>query len=276
MGDAPAFQFYPSDWILGTLTFSPAEDGAYLRCVMHQWASGGVPADDRKALAGVMRVSEKDAAKLWATVSAKFQRGDDGLWRNARVEAERAKQAEYRQSRIDAGRRGGLAKAKQTPSTATVLLEANDKQAASTEPSKPLAKPSSSSSSSFSSSATPSTQNVEGAHTPRPIRHPSPLAWDRVHGRHVAGFCSWVCLPQSIFDEFVNRVIGAGASEPEAVAQVRAWAEGVRKSWAGRIPGDDIFAFWRNEWAATHGSNKPAATAVSDPLAGVREALRHV
>lgn len=119
----------------------------------------------------------------------------------------------------------------------------------------------------------------DGDSAPRvltPIRHPSPLAWDRVHGRHVAGFCSWVCLPQSIFDEFVNRVIGAGASEPDAVKQVRAWAEGVRQSWAGRIPGDDIFAFWRNEWAATHGSNKPAATAGIDPLAGVREALRHV
>ena len=161
MADAPAFQFYPSDWILGTLTFTPAEDGAYLRCVMHQWASGGVPADDRKALAGVMRVSEKDAAKLWATVSVKFERGDDGLWRNARVEAERAKQAEYRQSRIEAGRRGGLAKGKQSFSSATVSLQAKGKQTASETPSKPLAKPSSSSSSSSSSSNTPSKSDGE-------------------------------------------------------------------------------------------------------------------
>lgn len=108
-----------------------------------------------------------------------------------------------------------------------------------------------------------------------PIRHPSPLAWDRQHGRHVVGFCSWVCLPQSVFDEFVNRVIGAGASEPEAVAQVRAWAGGVRDAWAGKIPGDGIFDFWRHEWASTHGSNRPAPVSAGQMSHGdaVRGAL---
>lgn len=270
MADAPAFQFYPSDWVMGTLTFSVAEDGAYLRCILHQWNTGAVPGDDLAALARVMRVTQAEARKLWAVVREKFHRGDDGLWRNSRLEAERQKQADYRQAKIDAGRRGGLAKGKQTPSTATVLLEANGVA-------NGVAKPSSSSSSSSSSSKPPSTKNVEGTHTRlAPIRHPSPLAWDRQHGRHVVGFCSWVCLPQAIFDEFVNRVVGAGASEPDAVQQVREWAEGVKAAWVGRIPGDDIFAFWRNEWATTHGSNKPAASAGVDPLGGVREALRHV
>lgn len=108
-----------------------------------------------------------------------------------------------------------------------------------------------------------------------PIRHPSPLAWDRQHGRHVVGFCSWVCLPQSVFDEFVNRVIGAGATEPEAVAQVRAWAGGVRDAWAGKIPGDGIFDFWRHEWASTHGSNRPAVVSAGQMSHGdaVRGAL---
>jgi hypothetical protein len=111
-----------------------------------------------------------------------------------------------------------------------------------------------------------------------PIRHPSPLAWDRQHGRHIVGFCSWVCLPQSVFDEFVNRVIGAGATEPEAVAQVRAWAGGVRDAWAGKIPGDNIFEFWRHEWAATHGSNRPAVVAAGqmshgDAVRGALEAI---
>lgn len=121
VGDAPAFQFYPSDWLTGTLTFSCAEDGAYLRCVMHQWATGSIPGDDLVALARVMRVTTAEAKKLWTVVGAKFERGDDGLWRNARVEEERRKQADYRQAKADAGRRGGLAKAKQTPSTASVL-----------------------------------------------------------------------------------------------------------------------------------------------------------
>lgn len=113
-----------------------------------------------------------------------------------------------------------------------------------------------------------------------PIRHPSPLQWHRQHGAHVTGFCAWVCFPQTVFDEFVRRVMGAGAHEPEAIAQVRAWAEGVRHAWAGKIPGDGIFDFWRHEWAITHGSNKPAPGPAQmshgDAVRGALEAIRGV
>jgi hypothetical protein len=108
-----------------------------------------------------------------------------------------------------------------------------------------------------------------------PIRFVSPAQWARQHGQHVSGFCDWLCLPESVVDGFVRRLMGAGTEEGVARAQTLAWAKGVRQAWAGRVPGDDIFAFWRNEWAATHGSNKPAASASAvDPLAGVKEALR--
>ena len=101
--------------------------------------------------------------------------------------------------------------------------------------------------------------------------------WHRAHSRHVSGFCAFVCLPQTVFDDFARRVLHAGAaSETDAAATVTAWAQGVQSAWEGRIPGADIFEFWRNEWAATHGSNKPASAGGTDPLSGVREALRRV
>lgn len=96
-----------------------------------------------------------------------------------------------------------------------------------------------------------------------------PLAFDRIHGAHVEGFCDFVCFPRLVFDDFVNRVVHAGAAEPEADAQVRTWALSVRQAWQGRIPGADIFKFWRHEWESTHGDNAPARGGV-DVTAGLR------
>ncbi len=111
MAQPPSFPFYPADWVLGTLTFSLAEDGAYLRLIMHQWHAGSVPGDDLKALARIMRVSERDAAAAWRVVSAKFVRGDDGLWRNTRLEKQRAEKAMYHEAQRANGRKGGRPKA---------------------------------------------------------------------------------------------------------------------------------------------------------------------
>lgn len=118
-------------------------------------------------------------------------------------------------------------------------------------------------------------EGVPGEPLSRPIRFVPPAEWDRQHRSHVAGFCDWVCFPQSVFDGFVARLRLSGRPEGELGPAVKGWALGVRADWQrrGAVPGDDIFAFWRNEWQGTHGSNKPAATG-GDPLSGVKEALR--
>lgn len=103
----PSFPFYPADWLLGTLTFSLAEDGAYLRLVMHQWHAGSVPGDDLSAVAKILRVTEREAKPLWAAVSVKFVRGEDGLWRNARLERQRVEKARYHESKRVNGSKGG-------------------------------------------------------------------------------------------------------------------------------------------------------------------------
>lgn len=105
----------------------------------------------------------------------------------------------------------------------------------------------------------------------------SPADWGRRHGSHAmrGELCGWVCLPQSLFDEFVGKM---GADEATGRAAVRTWALGVKDAYAGRVVAEgDVFKFWRNEWTATHGGNRPAAgqsLAYADPLAGVRELER--
>jgi hypothetical protein len=89
-----------------------------------------------------------------------------------------------------------------------------------------------------------------------------PGQWDRQHGSHAlrGDFCAWVCLPIAVHAEFVNRVVAAGSTLTDAEASVRAWALDVKARWAGEIPGEDSFKFWRAEWAATHPARRPSAT----------------
>lgn len=106
----------------------------------------------------------------------------------------------------------------------------------------------------------------------------SPGAWDRQHASHAlrGELCGWVCLPQVVHDELVARL--TGVNHPDAAAEVRDWALGVRDAYQarGEVVGESsIFTFWRNEWQRTHGSNRPtppSSLAYADPLAGVREA----
>ena len=205
MGDSPAFQFYPSDWLVGTLTLSLSEEGAYLRCLCHQWSTGTLPASDIPALARIMRVTEREAAKLWARIGGKFILGDDGLWRNARLETEREKQAEYRLAKVGAGRRGGLAKAKHKASTATVLPLANT-----------LAKPSSSSSSS-SSSSEPPPKNGGGQERVGGGSVMSPAEYDRL--KHANAFVgARLRVPHKLHHDFIAAL---GGVEPDL--KLRAW-----------------------------------------------------
>lgn len=110
MGDSPAFQFYVADYVMGTMMMDAAERGVYMDCLCHQWSAGGVPGDDLKALARVMRVSDREAKRLWAAVGQKFTRSADGLWRNARLEAEREKQAAFRAAASEAGKKSAAAR----------------------------------------------------------------------------------------------------------------------------------------------------------------------
>lgn len=105
MRTSPAFQFYPTDFLLGTAIFTPAEVGAYIRLLCHQWESGSVP-NDVKLLA---RLSQSDEQTI-ETILVKFSPKKDGTLVNLKMEKVRKEADEYRKSRSSNGKKGGRPK----------------------------------------------------------------------------------------------------------------------------------------------------------------------
>lgn len=85
--DAPAFDFYPERWLVGTAHLTDAEQLAYLKLLCHQWMRNGLP-DDIKVL---KRLAGKGVT---AQVLEKFPVGEDGQRRNGRMEQIRQEQRE--------------------------------------------------------------------------------------------------------------------------------------------------------------------------------------
>lgn len=82
--DAPAFDFYPERWLVGTAAMSDAEQLSYLRLLCHQWTMDGLPED----VAILRRLAGKGVTDA---VLAKFP-VVDGKRRNARLEIVRQEQ----------------------------------------------------------------------------------------------------------------------------------------------------------------------------------------
>lgn len=92
---APAFQFYPDDFLGGVADMTQAEVGAYILLLCAQWGRGEIPLEaDRVAMIAKGPVSQH--------VMAKFPGG-----RNQRMEQVRQKLEDFRKACSDAGRKGG-------------------------------------------------------------------------------------------------------------------------------------------------------------------------
>lgn len=86
----PAFLFYSSDFIVGTLMMTDKEVGQYIRvlCLMHQKG----------------RLSEKDInnstkTKVLPSVLGKFKKDENNLYYNERLETESNKRSKFTESR---------------------------------------------------------------------------------------------------------------------------------------------------------------------------------
>jgi uncharacterized protein YdaU (DUF1376 family) len=108
MKDAPAFDFYPSDWLSSTLLMSYEEKGLYLELLAMQWENGALPTDDQ-----LKRLRTKP--KTLAIILTKFPPGADGLRRNIRLETERQKQQARRAANIDKARKAAGARWSEPP-----------------------------------------------------------------------------------------------------------------------------------------------------------------
>ncbi len=105
---APAFQFYPRDWLAGSgaRLMTLEERGAYMDLLAHAWLDHGIPSDDAE-IARLLQITKRQWTRLSIRVKPKFIIESHGKLQNDRQERERAKQAKHR----DRASRGGHAKA---------------------------------------------------------------------------------------------------------------------------------------------------------------------
>lgn len=93
---APAFQFYPADFMMGTLAMPPDQVGGYIRLLCYQWEHG--PIQDDSALLCRITGCTTDAV---ASIRHKFGICQDGSLANERLEKVRAAQLEYRKKQAE-------------------------------------------------------------------------------------------------------------------------------------------------------------------------------
>lgn len=97
----PRMSLHIGDYLKDTRHLRAAEHGAYLLLIMHYWATGGLP-DDDKQLAAIACMSEREWRKHRPVIRGLFKDG----WKHKRVEAELADAIESRQRRSRAGKNG--------------------------------------------------------------------------------------------------------------------------------------------------------------------------
>lgn len=89
MAKDPAFLFYPSDWISGTLGMTFEEKGAYFELLMTQFNQGHMTSHMIGRMVG----------QLWSSIQHKFVKDENGLWYNIRLEEEKKKRKAFTESR---------------------------------------------------------------------------------------------------------------------------------------------------------------------------------
>jgi uncharacterized protein YdaU (DUF1376 family) len=89
MAKDPAFLFYPSDWISGTLGMTFEEKGAYFELLMTQFNQGHMTSHMIGRMVG----------QLWSSIQHKFVKDENGLYYNIRLEEEKQKRKAFTESR---------------------------------------------------------------------------------------------------------------------------------------------------------------------------------
>lgn len=107
VSSAPAFQFYPHDFLAGRVaTYSLETVGAYILLLSFDWSLNGLPNSIEK-LAKICRVSSRRFSNIWLEIADQFAECEDGRLRNPRLESERYKQLAYSQAMSENGKLGG-------------------------------------------------------------------------------------------------------------------------------------------------------------------------
>ena len=145
---APAFQFYPDDFLGGVADMTQAEVGAYILLLCSQWGRGEIPGDpERLALVAKGPVSP--------FVLTKFPAG-----KNGRMEEVRARQEAFRKACSDAGKRGGGNPKLKSKGTFKPPLKVNTKVPINSPSPTPSPSPATNSNTSIPGAVAPKGRNV--------------------------------------------------------------------------------------------------------------------
>lgn len=98
----PSFDFYPEDFLAGTMHLHPTCIGIYIRLLCFQWSHGAVSLDDKRQLMQITGAMPDELDEHLPQVRDKFDRYEDGLYRNARLEREREHKEKVSARRKDA------------------------------------------------------------------------------------------------------------------------------------------------------------------------------
>jgi uncharacterized protein YdaU (DUF1376 family) len=101
---APAFQFYPRDFVSDSrvTSMSLKERGAYITLICHCWTDGVISADHEQ-IAKLLGVPITEFRKVWPAVERCFTLTPTG-YTHKRLDEERQKQASHRQRQSDRGK----------------------------------------------------------------------------------------------------------------------------------------------------------------------------
>src|SRR5258706_4168215 len=106
MSNRPWMPLYIDDYLADTRHLTTLQHGAYLLLIMHYWARGSLPADD-KQLALISSLTIQSWVRHAKPAIAPFFKNLDGRWRHKRIDKELAKREELAIKRAVFGSRGG-------------------------------------------------------------------------------------------------------------------------------------------------------------------------
>lgn len=237
---APAFQFYPKDYLSDhrVRSMSFEQRGLYWEAICICWLEGSLPADQAE-LAAILGCPRKRIAKIWPVILRCFDQHGDRLL-HKRLDKERAAQSESRRRRTDAAQKRW--EKEQKPDAMHMQSNTAEQSPVDAKQCSPSSSPSASSTSSPTAVNTVAPLHVQ----PLISGESNPRTWGKIHGEHVPGFCDWVCLPDFIFDEFCRK-----SGKDPAKDYVRDWALRVRERYQGAAIGDNL-KFWRERWSESH------------------------
>ena len=234
---APAFQFYPKDFLTDdtVLMMTNEQIGAYVVLLCHAWLTPtGLPA----ALSSLAKLAHCTPSRfqrcIWDGISGKFQQNADGRWFNARLEIERAKQDDFRAAASRAGKRSGE------------VRHTNDR---STPVQRPLNEPMNGNATLLSSSASSksetrtapiqSRRNFGALNASDPVQLPAPLVEEFqavIKPKLTPAADPYVALLAWTHDVSDRTVAECGGCPPEAIgkAAFKWWKARLAEDWGAK------------------------------------------